>query len=64
MRISRLLGMGIYLFGLALGSLTIVSGCGQKASNEETVPARGEPSPEERKGREDAMKNAMRSQRK
>ncbi len=66
MRIFRFVAPGIYAFGLAMGSLTLGAGCGGGAGSdtEATVPPRGEPSDEERKGRMEAMKKSMQTQRK
>ncbi len=64
MRIFRFLAPCIYALGLAMGSLTLGAGCGGGGGdNEATVPPRGEPSAEERKGRMESMKKAMQTQR-
>jgi len=60
---ARFIVNGAFLIGLGLGSITSLSGCGRGGGSEETVPPRGEPTAEERKQREEAVKKAMEAQR-
>jgi hypothetical protein len=59
-RLARTLATGLYLFGFAAGVLTLGGGCGGGGGGDEVlVPAKTGVSPEERKGRMDAMKKAQ-----
>jgi hypothetical protein len=53
---------GLYLIGLAAGSLTLGGGCGG-GGGEVLVPAKTEVSAEERQGRMEAMKKAEAAKR-
>jgi len=64
-RLAKVFATGLYLFGLAAGSLTLGGGCGGGGSGDEVlVPAKTEVSAEERKGRMEAMKKAEETKRK
>jgi hypothetical protein len=60
-RLARTLATGLYLFGFAAGVLTLGGGCGGGSAGDDViVPAKTtEVSPEERKGRMEAMKKAQ-----
>jgi hypothetical protein len=64
-RLARILATGLYVFGLSAGMLTLGSGCGGGDGPEVLVPAKtGEPTPEEKQGRMEAIKKAEEQKRK
>jgi hypothetical protein len=61
-RLARILALGLYFLGLAVGSLTLGVGCGG-GGGEVLVPAKVGVSDEERQGRMEAMKKAEAAKR-
>lgn len=62
MRLAKMFATGLYLSGLAVGSLSLGGGCGG-GGGDVVVPAKTGVSEEERQGRMEAMKKAEAAKR-